>query len=221
MRNWVFFMSSRKRKYCHFQEILLLAPPKVVKMTTSGAASDENFAKMAFAFQCWKYELCNWCNTGLDALCTLSWIITELDCVLCEILSGIVSDELSPSYWKDYRNHKSLEYSVGSSRAPDKFYETFHQIYRQTYNIRRTLMCNIIVDNSDVVGASPVGAAPTTYLTPGFNRLGKDNCKTRWETFKFRNLVRLKLEILRYVTPSPFIPTTRHTTPFATSCRLT
>ena len=33
--------------------------------------------------------------------------------------------------------------------------------YRQTSNIRRVLVGNIIVDNSDVVGASPVGAAPT------------------------------------------------------------
>ena len=34
--------------------------------------------------------------------------------------------------------------------------------YPQTHNISRTLAGNIIVDNSDVVGASPVGAAPTT-----------------------------------------------------------
>ena len=36
-----------------------------------------------------------------------------------------------------------------------------HQIYRKTSNISRTLG-NKIVDNSDVVGATPVGAAPTT-----------------------------------------------------------
>ena len=35
-------------------------------------------------------------------------------------------------------------------------------IYRKTSNISRTLVGNGIVDNSDVVGASPVGAAPTT-----------------------------------------------------------
>ena len=35
-------------------------------------------------------------------------------------------------------------------------------IYRQTYNISRTLVGSMIVDHSDVVGASPVGAAPTT-----------------------------------------------------------
>ena len=33
--------------------------------------------------------------------------------------------------------------------------------YRQVSNIRRTLVGNKIVDNEDVVGASPVGAAPT------------------------------------------------------------
>ena len=35
-------------------------------------------------------------------------------------------------------------------------------VYRKTSNIRRTLVGNKIVDHSDVVGASPVGAAPTT-----------------------------------------------------------
>ena len=34
--------------------------------------------------------------------------------------------------------------------------------YRKVSNIRRTLAGNKIVDHSDVVGASPVGAAPTT-----------------------------------------------------------
>ena len=34
--------------------------------------------------------------------------------------------------------------------------------YRQVSNIRRTLVGNKIVDHSDVVGAPPVGAAPTT-----------------------------------------------------------
>ena len=35
-------------------------------------------------------------------------------------------------------------------------------IYRKVSYIRRTLVSNKIVDHSDVVGASPVGAAPTT-----------------------------------------------------------
>ena len=35
-------------------------------------------------------------------------------------------------------------------------------MYRQVSNIRRTLVGNKIDDHSDVVGASPVGPAPTT-----------------------------------------------------------
>ena len=35
-------------------------------------------------------------------------------------------------------------------------------MYRQVSNISRTLVGNENVDHSDVVGASPVGAAPTT-----------------------------------------------------------
>ena len=36
--------------------------------------------------------------------------------------------------------------------------------YRQTSNIRRTSVDNKIVDHSDVVGASPVGARLDTWL---------------------------------------------------------
>ena len=58
--------------------------------------------------------------------------------------------------------------------------------YRQTSNIRCTLV---------------VGAAPTTYfilnLTPGFNGLAKGNCKTRRQSFKFCNLVRLIASYIR------------------------
>ena len=39
---------------------------------------------------------------------------------------------------------------------------TVNKDYRKTSNISHTLVGNKIVDNSDVVGASPVGAAPTT-----------------------------------------------------------
>ena len=35
-------------------------------------------------------------------------------------------------------------------------------------------------------------------FTPGFIGLGKDNCKTRRETFKFGDLVHLISEILRH-----------------------
>ena len=47
-----------------------------------------------------------------------------------------------------------------SSRNGIKYQTLAH--YRKTSNISCTLVGNKIVDNSDVVGASPVGAAPTT-----------------------------------------------------------
>ena len=57
--------------------------------------------------------------------------------------------------------------------------------YRQVSNIRRALAANEIIDPSEVVGASP-----------GFNGLGKDDCNTKWESFKCWDLVRLVLEIV-------------------------
>ena len=43
-----------------------------------------------------------------------------------------------------------------------KFSSSNTNMYRKTSNISRTFVGNKTVDNSDVVGASPVGAAPTT-----------------------------------------------------------
>ena len=44
--------------------------------------------------------------------------------------------------------------------------ECTRMIYRQTSDTNGTLVGNNIVDHSDVVGASPVDAAPTTPSFP-------------------------------------------------------
>ena len=49
-----------------------------------------------------------------------------------------------------------------ASAGPHELIIANLSIYRKTSNISRTLAGNKIIDNSDVVGASPVGAAPTT-----------------------------------------------------------
>ena len=41
------------------------------------------------------------------------------------------------------------------------FYDFVMHMYRQIPNIRRSIVGNKIVDHSDVIVASPVGAAPT------------------------------------------------------------
>ena len=50
--------------------------------------------------------------------------------------------------------------------------------YRQTSNISRTLGGNKIFDHSDVVGASPVGAAKTTSSFSTYNFASMDKAKT-------------------------------------------
>ena len=61
---------------------------------------------------------------------------------------------------------------------------------------------NNLVDHSNVVGASRSRRCSNYIfildLTPGFNGLGKGNCKTRRESFEFGDLVWLILEILWY-----------------------
>ena len=55
--------------------------------------------------------------------------------------------------------------------------------YHQTSNISCTLVGNKIVDHSHVVGASPVGAAPTKFSFSTKHRASMDWTKTtaRWE----------------------------------------
>ena len=54
--------------------------------------------------------------------------------------------------------------------------------YRQVSNIRRTLDDNKSVDNSCRRCSNYIFIID---LTLGFSELGTDNCKTRWESFKF------------------------------------
>ena len=94
--------------------------------------------------------------------------------------------------------YQSLKISTGTGRVVDTIPKDLgrsHKLmikqkkqikdkYRQTSNMRCTFIGNKIVDHPDIVGASPVGAAPTEssfsiYITPGLNGLVKDNCKTR------------------------------------------
>ena len=74
----------------------------------------------------------------------------------------------------------------------------------QVSNIRRTLVGNKIVDHSLRCSWSIACRRCSNYifilnLALGFIGLGKDNCKTRWGTIKFGDLVPLILEILRHL----------------------
>ena len=60
-------------------------------------------------------------------------------------------------------------------------------IYRKISTIRCTLVGNKIVDHSDVVGASPVGAAPTTSSFSTQHLASRDSTKTA--TRRYENLL--------------------------------
>ena len=65
-------------------------------------------------------------------------------------------------------------------------YKLLQKYYRKTSNISRTLVGNKIVDNSDVVGASPVGVAPTTSSFSTEHLVPMDWAKTTARGYKKR-----------------------------------
>ena len=72
------------------------------------------------------------------------------------------------------------------------------QYYRKSSNISRTLVGNKIVDRCSwsIACQRCSDYIFILNLAPGFNGLGRDNCKARQETLKFGDLVRLILEVL-------------------------
>ena len=73
------------------------------------------------------------------------WDMELMHCGICEIV--LFDDTATVLLWHVQHLWRSNEQKWN---------------YRKVSNIRRTLVGNKIVDHSDVVGASPVGAAPTT-----------------------------------------------------------
>ena len=91
---------------------------------------------------------------------------TNVDPDLSSQMAGItgtqwVNDEMAPNIYHNKDRQWCLwwAWAVGMSR---RHTEVSLWGYRQISNIRHTFVGNWIVDHSDVVGASPVGAAPTT-----------------------------------------------------------
>ena len=69
-------------------------------------------------------------------------------------------------------------------------------LYNKTSNIRRTLVANKIVDHSDVVGASPVGAAPTTSSFSTYHLASTDSAKTA--TRQYKNILSVEIWCVLY-----------------------
>ena len=75
-------------------------------------------------------------------------------------------------------------------------------MYRQTSNISCTFVGNTLADHSNAVGVFHRRCSQYIFildLTHGFNTLGKANCKTRRETSRLWNSVRLILDVSGYI----------------------
>ena len=64
---------------------------------------------------------------------------------------------------------------MNSETIPWYFRSEYH---RKTSNIRHTSVGNKTADHSDVVGASPVGAAPSTFSFQAKHQASMDRTKT-------------------------------------------
>ena len=76
---------------------------------------------------------------------------------------------------------------------------TGNRIYNQTSNISHTLVGNELRCSWSIACWRCSNYIFIRDLTHSFNGLGKDNCKTRWESFKFGDLGHLISEILRLI----------------------
>ena len=113
--------------------------------------------------------------------CFVLWPIQSL------VMSFLVCIFFSLFFWNNSHHPVQMQQTqaniISCATTVRGLNRACHQPYqwnnRQTSNISRTLAGNKMTDHSDVVGASPVGAAPTTSsfvdLAAGFNGLGKDN----------------------------------------------
>ena len=72
------------------------------------------------------------------------------------------SQELLSTYQTIFFNDEHSHFVLSRAQHNTNMTSSSNKDYHKTSNISRTLVGNEIVDNSDVVGASPVGAAPTT-----------------------------------------------------------
>ena len=80
--------------------------------------------------------------------------------------------------------------------ASVNFCQNIFLTYRKISNIRLTLVGNKIVDHSDVVGASPVGAAPTTSSFLTWHLASRDSAKT--VASHYENLLRIGIWCVLY-----------------------
>ena len=102
-----------------------------------------------------------WLSTRLCIISIANAMEILQSCTLNHIYRHVGWSQFATHVWNGSR---AFIYVILSSKhfTAKSCEVTELQDYRQTSNISRTWVGNKIADHSDVVGASPVGAAPTT-----------------------------------------------------------
>ena len=102
--------------------------------------------------------------------CTLEWMPEDLADGKLSLVHVMTWCRQATSYYLNQnwpRSPTPRSVTVNEAQCHSNFNHAISYVclrinYRKVSNIRRTLVWNKIIDHSDVVGASPVGAAPTT-----------------------------------------------------------
>ena len=154
----------------------------------------------------WHYveeQVWSGCLSQEQALChfyidiNLSLVLTGQAFHLTLILKCYVVNQYRTNYLKRSERSGTTDwFAIAKISAARYGLMTIFIVYPQTSNNSHTLEGNKYVDHSNV------GRRCSIYifirdLTPSSSGLGKDNRKTRRETFKFRYLVRLISEVWR------------------------
>ena len=116
------------------------------------------------------------CWIGTQAADWGTWCIPVHIMWLCIMVLGITFNTQSLIHSLTVVQH-CYQYSLDWIYLYTRRLTPANRYYRKTSNISRTSVGNKIVDHSDVVGASPVGAAPTTSSFSTWHLASRDSAK--------------------------------------------
>ena len=121
-------------------------------------------------------------------------VVTELIPVTWPKTSHLIGSNQISNHGHDRMSHHILHKAITSTIVNNVSH--FLECYHKTSNIRCILGGNKNVDHSDVVGVSPVGAAPTTSSLSTWHLASRDSAKKA--TRQYKNLLSVGIWCILY-----------------------